>query len=103
MSASSTGNYLWTYLLDRLRKGVRRFESDPTAGARCLEDTEQFSQRKPPALPSEYHDLVVEGAREHQLPESYIAYLRSFDSVPDPNAVRHAAHQRLIAPSKPLL
>jgi gamma-glutamylcyclotransferase (GGCT)/AIG2-like uncharacterized protein YtfP len=43
-----------------------------------------------------YQDLVIAGARQHRLPESYVRVLWSFDSVADPNVARDAANQRLI-------
>ena len=43
-----------------------------------------------------YHDFTVHGACQHRLPESYVEYLRSFESLVDPDSERHAANRRLI-------
>ena len=43
-----------------------------------------------------YHDLIVHGAWQHGLPERYVDYLRSFDSLVDPDATRQAENRRLI-------
>ncbi len=43
-----------------------------------------------------YRDLVVLGARHHRLPKAYTRVLESVVAVSDPDAERHAHHQRLI-------
>lgn len=43
-----------------------------------------------------YHDLIIDGACQHRLPEPYVDYLRSFNSVVDPDAARHSVNRRLI-------
>ena len=43
-----------------------------------------------------YHDFVILGAREHRLPERYIDYVRTFNTLDDPDAVRHSANRRLV-------
>jgi len=43
-----------------------------------------------------YRALVVAGAREHRLPEDYIALLEAVATQEDPNLTRHAMNMRLI-------
>lgn len=43
-----------------------------------------------------YHNLVVEGAVQHQLPADYIRLLRTIQTIADPDAQRHSTHARLI-------
>jgi len=43
-----------------------------------------------------YHDLVTHGARQHGLPNSYLEFLQSFDSIVDPNTARHSAHRQFL-------
>ena len=43
-----------------------------------------------------YKALVVAGAIEHGLPDSYIEWLRTFHSQPDPNAKRRAQNEQLL-------
>ncbi|MEF8796970.1 MAG: gamma-glutamylcyclotransferase family protein [Salinivenus sp.] len=48
-------------------------------------------------LPYEwYHALVLAGAREHELPASYIAELGSIRSYPDPNEARRRKYRTLL-------
>lgn len=48
-------------------------------------------------LPYEwYHALVLAGAREHDLPASYIAGLASTRSYPDPNEARRRKYRTLL-------
>jgi len=51
----------------------------------------------PSLLPySWYLDYIVHGACQHRLPESYIDYLTSFESLVDPDSARYARNRRLI-------
>lgn len=43
-----------------------------------------------------YHDFIILGACEHRLPERYIDYVRTFNTLDDPDAVRHSANRRLV-------
>ena len=43
-----------------------------------------------------YHDYVVHGACQHRLPDSYVDYLRTFESLVDTDSARHATNRRLI-------
>lgn len=43
-----------------------------------------------------YHRFVIEGAKEHGLPQSYLDQLRSFESIEDPDTERHHRNRRLI-------
>jgi len=53
----------------------------------------------PSLLPfSWYHDFVIQGAKQHHLPNIYIEQLRSFESVVDPDSVRHERNRSLIDP-----
>lgn len=45
-----------------------------------------------------YRDYLLHGARQHGLPASYIDFLKSFDSLPDPDTARRARNRRLIDP-----
>ena len=51
----------------------------------------------PSLLPySWYRDYLIHGACEHRLPDGYIDYLRSFESLVDLDPARHAINRRLI-------
>ena len=51
----------------------------------------------PALLPySWYHDYIIHGACQHQLPESYINFLRRCESMVDPDSARHTKNCRLI-------
>ena len=43
-----------------------------------------------------YRDLILDGAREHELPSEYIQRLSSFATLRDADAARHSANQRLL-------
>lgn len=43
-----------------------------------------------------YKDLVVHGARRHQLPAEYVEALTRVPSRRDPDEARHALHQRIL-------
>jgi gamma-glutamylcyclotransferase (GGCT)/AIG2-like uncharacterized protein YtfP len=43
-----------------------------------------------------YHHLVVRGAREHRLPQSYIDQLKRLESIHDPDEERDDRNRRLI-------
>jgi hypothetical protein len=43
-----------------------------------------------------YRALVVAGAREHRIPEDYIALLETVATQEDPDRTRHAMNMRLI-------
>ncbi|PSQ72876.1 MAG: gamma-glutamylcyclotransferase [Bacteroidetes bacterium QH_9_64_21] len=48
-------------------------------------------------LPSDwYKALVMAGAHQHSLPQSYWAYLDSVRTYPDPDGSRRASHQSLV-------
>ncbi len=44
-----------------------------------------------------YHDYVLSGARQHRLPDEYVEYLQSFDSIPDPDQKRHWLNKQVLA------
>lgn len=46
-----------------------------------------------------YKAFVVEGAREHGLPQEYLQMLESAPSVPDPDCARAAKNERLLGAS----
>ena len=50
-----------------------------------------------------YHDLIIDGACRHRLPETYVEFLRSFDSVVDPDAARNSVNRRLLHMDHPAL
>lgn len=43
-----------------------------------------------------YHDYIICGACEHQLPDSYVEFLKSFESLADPDSARHARNRRVM-------
>jgi gamma-glutamylcyclotransferase len=43
-----------------------------------------------------YHDYIIQGAREHRLPKSYIDHLRGWETLTDPDSARHERNRRLI-------
>jgi hypothetical protein len=43
-----------------------------------------------------YHRFVLQGARQHQLPDEYIEALQGVPSIPDPDRERHERNVRLI-------
>jgi gamma-glutamylcyclotransferase len=43
-----------------------------------------------------YKAFVVAGAIEHHLPETYIEWIRTVDSKPDPNVLRRAENEKLL-------
>jgi hypothetical protein len=43
-----------------------------------------------------YRELVVAGARYHDLPDRYVRRIRSTPCEPDPDPVRAAAHLELL-------
>ena len=45
-----------------------------------------------------YRDLVLAGAREHDLPESYLALLAAIEVIDDPDLVRALRHRALLSP-----
>ena len=40
--------------------------------------------------------LVIDGARQHGLPDHYVDQLRRVPAVTDPDLSRHALHQRIL-------
>ena len=56
------------------------------------------TNKDPSAVPYHwYKDLVVHGARRHQLPEDYVAVLEAIVSKSDPDAERAARNARILA------
>jgi hypothetical protein len=57
-----------------------------------------FATKKEPAIrPYHWYKLfVVTGAIEHGLPTNYIEWLKTFESIPDPNIKRRAENEMLI-------
>lgn len=45
-----------------------------------------------------YKAFVLHGAKQHRLPQDYVAELERFQCMPDPDHQRHAANRRLILP-----
>jgi gamma-glutamylcyclotransferase (GGCT)/AIG2-like uncharacterized protein YtfP len=43
-----------------------------------------------------YHDFVIHGARQHQIPKQYVDNLRSFDSIVDSDVARHWENRQLL-------
>lgn len=43
-----------------------------------------------------YLDLVVEGAREHGLPEEYVGQILAIEGVPDPDPTREARNREIL-------
>ena len=43
-----------------------------------------------------YHALVLAGARQHNLPEAYVAQIEAVPTIPDPNRERRRSHERLL-------
>jgi hypothetical protein len=43
-----------------------------------------------------YHALVLAGARQHELPDSYVADIEAVPTIPDPNRERRRSHQLLL-------
>ncbi len=51
----------------------------------------------PSLLPySWYHDYIIYGVCEHQLPDSYVEILKSFESLADPDSARHDQNRRVM-------
>lgn len=44
-----------------------------------------------------YKELVIAGAVEHGLPQSYVEWLRTVESQPDPNVARRTRNERLLS------
>ena len=43
-----------------------------------------------------YHDYIIHGASQHRLPDSYIDFLRGFESLVDSDSARHERNRQLI-------
>lgn len=43
-----------------------------------------------------YKDLVVQGARAHQLPDNYIERIEQASTIDDPDQDRHETHRRIL-------
>ena len=86
--------------LDRaegLGEGYREEPVEVVAASGICEAITYVATSKVPAL-RPYHwykALVVAGAIEHGLPESYVEWLRTFDSQADPNVKRRAENESL--------
>ncbi len=109
--ASRTGNghdQVWGVLidvtpddmtvLDRYEEGYENCRI--SIDSRCYVGVCHIYLAKPHTIDSNlvpyrwYHDLVIDGATEHQLPRDYIEHVRSFETVDDPDAERAALHRR---------
>ena len=45
-----------------------------------------------------YHDIVIAGAKYHQLSRKYLAYIESFQSITDPDQLRDKINRDIIWP-----
>jgi cation transport regulator ChaC len=55
------------------------------------------TKKKPALMPYHwYKAIVIAGAMEHGLPESYIEWIRTVDSKPDPNFERRSENEKLL-------
>ena len=43
-----------------------------------------------------YKDFVVQGARQHQLPDAYIQKLEAFTAIVDPDRAREEKNRRIL-------
>ena len=81
-----------------LGEGYREERVEVAAGSSTHEAITYIATSKEPAL-RPYHwykALVVAGAVEHGLPESYVEWMRTFDSQADPNEKRRAENESLL-------
>ncbi len=46
-----------------------------------------------------YQDIVIAGAQYHNFPESYIAHIRSFEAIVDPDHERELRHRSIVWPA----
>ncbi len=81
-----------------LGKGYREERIIVSTSTGDIEAIAYVATAKEPAL-RPYHwykAFVVSGASEHSLPGSYIEWLRTVDSKPDPKATRRAENEALL-------
>jgi hypothetical protein len=75
---------------------VQALHTQDTHHSFCyLAETDHIDETLQPF--SWYHDLVVQGAYHHGLPDDYIARLDSIAVQTDQDSERHALHQRILA------
>ncbi len=69
-----------------------------TPNGEAYEAIAYVATKKDPALrPYDwYKALVIAGATEHKLPHEYVEWLRTLDSVVDPNANRRSVNESLL-------
>lgn len=88
--------------LDRtegLGKGYREEKVQVVApNGKVYEAIAYVATEKDPALCTYewYKTFVIAGATEHELPIEYVEWLRTFDSQPDPDAIRCAQNESLL-------
>lgn len=87
--------------LDRaegLEKGYRKDKIEVVTPTGVAVAVTYIATKKEPAY-QPYHwykTLVIAGAVEHSLPDSYVEWLRTVDSKPDPNITRRAENEALL-------
>jgi len=68
-----------------------------TLSGPCDAFTYVATKKEPALLPYHWYKAhVIAGATEHNLPQRYIEWLRTFDSTPDPNIKRRAENESLL-------
>lgn len=89
--------------LDEAEQQGRRYRRQRVTVCGPDETSEAFAYVAEPfyvdnsLLPYEwYHALVLAGARQHGLPDSYVAELTSVRTCPDPNRKRRQKHKSLL-------
>lgn len=82
-----------------LGNGYANESVEVVVGEERIEVEAYIATRKQPAL-RPYHwykALTVAGALEHRLPKGYVEWLRTFESIDDPDEERQAKNEALLA------
>jgi cation transport regulator ChaC len=84
--------------IEGLGKGYKEEMVDVVTSSGAHQAVTYVATSKEPAL-RPYHwykAIVIAGAIEHSLPESYIEWIRTVDSKPDPNVKRRFQNEKLL-------
>jgi cation transport regulator ChaC len=84
--------------IEGLGKGYKEEIVDVVTSSGTYQAVAYVATSKEPAL-RPYHwykAIVIAGAVEHSLPESYIEWIRTVDSKPDPNINRRSQNEKLL-------
>lgn len=85
-------------VIEGLGKGYKEEAVDVLTSSGNFQAIAYVATKKEPAL-RPYHwykAIVIAGAVEHHLPESYIEWIRTVDSKPDPNIIRRSENEKLL-------